>query len=68
MHQIFEVGLFFRLGLAHADDAVTVFPLPAFTQQINTLKAFENCSVFFAAAAEGLETIMLRHSIGLGLK
>jgi hypothetical protein len=52
-------GLIFGLRFFEADDAIAIFPLSTFAEQIDTLEAFENCAILFTAAAGGLETVVL---------
>jgi hypothetical protein len=52
-------GLFFRLGFFEADDAVAIFPLSAFTEQIDSLEALEYCAILFTTAGGGLEAVVL---------
>lgn len=54
-------GLFFWLGLLEADDAVTVFPLTALLEQVDTLEAFQDCAILFTATAGGLKAVVLGH-------
>ena len=52
-------GLIFGLRFFEADDAIAIFPLSTFAEQIDALEAFENCAILFTAAAGGLETVVL---------
>jgi hypothetical protein len=51
-----------RLGLAQAGNAITVFPLAAFLEERDTLKAFESIS-FRAQCAGGAQAAMQCHKL-----
>ena len=52
-------GLFFWLGLFETYNAVALFPLTAFTEQVYAFETLEDCSVLVAATAGGLKAIVL---------
>ena len=65
---MFGNGLFFRLSLGQTDYPIPLIPLAAFAEQINTLKALENCSVFATGGSAGFEAVMLRHGVSKWMK